>query len=166
MEVEAFKKAKKTPLIIVLDNVRSMLNVGSTFRTSDAFRIEKILLVGITAKPPHREINKSALGATESVDWEYFETVSESMDYLKNSGCEILSVEQAEGSTPLETFQPENNQKYALVFGNEVTGVSEEFINNSDLCLEIPQFGTKHSLNVSVSVGVAIWEIFNKIPRL
>ncbi len=159
LTVEAFKKKEKFPVEIVLDNIRSLNNVGSFFRTADALGIGKIYLCGITPHPPHREITKSALGAELSVDWETHQNTAELIRMLKNSGSEILSVEQAEGSISLHEFVPESGKKYILVFGNEVEGVSDEVISESDHCLEIPQFGTKHSLNVSVSGGIAMWEI-------
>ncbi|WP_340153579.1 RNA methyltransferase [uncultured Marivirga sp.] len=157
LEVDEFKKVKKNPIVLVLDNVRSMNNVGSAFRTGDAFLIEKIYLCGITAQPPHREINKTALGATETVEWEHFESTLEAIEKLKKDGYKILSVEQAENSLSLEKFTPEPHEKYAYVFGNEVYGVEQEVVDQSDHCLEIPQFGTKHSLNISVSIGVVLW---------
>lgn len=157
LNVEQFKSADKIPVILILDDIRSMHNVGSAFRTADAFRIEKIYLCGITAQPPHREINKSALGATESVDWEYRESVLDLVKELKKDYL-ITAVEQVDESVRLDQFQPEEGKKYALVFGNEVFGVNDEVVDQSDLCLEIPQFGTKHSLNVSVSIGVVLWD--------
>ncbi len=157
LALEEIKDVKKNPIVIVLDNVRSMNNVGSAFRTGDAFLVEKIFLCGITAQPPHREINKTALGATESVEWEYSSTTSETVQKLKAEGFVIMSVEQAEDSLSLEKFTPEPGKKYAFIFGNEVYGVEQEVVNASDNCLEIPQFGTKHSLNISVSIGVVMW---------
>ncbi len=157
LNVEEFKSANKIPVILILDDIRSMHNVGSAFRTADAFRIEKIYLCGITAQPPHREINKSALGATESVNWEYRESVVDLVKELKKDYL-IAAVEQVDKSVRLDQFQPEEGKKYALVFGNEVFGVNDEVVDQSDLCLEIPQFGTKHSLNVSVSIGVVLWD--------
>ena len=148
---------------MVLDNIRSMHNVGSAFRTADAFAIEAIYLCGITAQPPHREIHKTALGATDSVEWKYFETTSEACKSLKASGYKIAAVEQADKSTSLETFQPQADEKLALVFGNEVFGVEEGIVKSADICLEIPQFGTKHSINVSVSMGVVLWDILSKL---
>jgi 23S rRNA (guanosine2251-2'-O)-methyltransferase len=162
LSVEEMAKADKNPFVIVLDNIRSMHNVGSTFRTADAFLCEKVLLCGITAKPPHREIHKTALGATESVDWEYHEDAIEAIDNLKAEGYKIISVEQAEGSTSLEKFIFESNEKLALIFGNEVKGVSQALVEKSDEVIEIPQFGTKHSINVSVSIGVVIWDLISK----
>lgn len=161
--VDEFKQTKKTPLIVVLDNIRSLNNVGSVFRTSDAFLIEKIYLCGITATPPNKEIHKTALGATESVDWEYVEDTLTLIKRLKDEKIKVLSIEQAENSTMLNEFQPEENQKYAIVMGNEVKGVQQEVINISDVCIEIPQLGTKHSLNISVTCGVVIWDLFNKL---
>lgn len=161
LSIEGFKLADKIPISLVLDDIRSMNNVGSAFRTGDAFRIEKIYLCGITAQPPHREIHKTALGATESVDWEYSEDIEDLVKKLSTDHS-IVSIEQAEGSTSLEEFQPDTAKKYAFVFGNEVFGVKEEIVQQSDLCLEIPQFGTKHSLNISVSIGVVVWDYFLK----
>jgi tRNA G18 (ribose-2'-O)-methylase SpoU len=146
----------------VLDNVRSLNNVGSVFRTADAFGLEAVYLCGITAQPPHRDITKTALGATESVEWKHFEHPGEALKQLKEAGCTILALEQAHGSESLENFQFAEGAKYALVIGHEVKGVGEELVEMADNCLEIPQFGTKHSLNVSVSTGIAVWEIFKK----
>ncbi|CAM1345777.1 RNA methyltransferase [Tenacibaculum crassostreae] len=161
--VEEFKQTDKTPIIVVLDNIRSLNNVGSVFRTSDAFLIEKIYLCGITATPPNKEIHKTALGATESVDWEYVADTIELVKKLQTDNVKVLSIEQAENSTMLNTFTPEINQKYAVVFGNEVKGVQQEVVSTSDICIEIPQLGTKHSLNISVSCGVVLWDLFSKI---
>jgi len=158
-----FKSVKKIPLIIVLDNIRSLNNIGSVFRTSDAFLIEKIYLCGITAKPPHKDIHKTALGATNSVDWEYAENTVELIERLKESSIKIISIEQAENSVSLKDFQPKKNNTYAIVFGNEVKGVSQEVVSMSEEVIEIPQYGTKHSLNISVSAGVVIWDLFVKI---
>lgn len=157
LEIDEFKKVKKNPVVLVLDNVRSMNNVGSAFRTGDAFLIEKIYLCGITAQPPHREINKTALGATDTVEWKHFENTLDAVEDLKKDGYKIMSVEQAENSLSLEKFTPEPHEKYAYIFGNEVYGVEQEVVDKSDHCLEIPQFGTKHSLNISVSIGVVLW---------
>lgn len=165
ISVDEFKATKKTPLIVVLDNVRSLNNIGSVFRTSDAFLIEKIYLCGISATPPNKEIHKTALGATESVDWEYAEETIDVVNNLKTKNVRVLAIEQAENSTKLDVFQPEKNQKYAVVMGNEVKGVQQEVVNASDLCIEIPQFGTKHSLNISVTTGVVLWDLFCKITR-
>lgn len=160
-----FKKAKKTPIIVILDNVRSLNNIGSIFRTADAFLIEKIYLCGITAKPPHKDIQKTALGATDTVDWKYEEEILSVMDKLKAEGTKIYSVEQAENATFLNDFQPEENVKYALVFGNEVKGVQQKVVSASDGVLEIPQLGSKHSLNISVSAGVVLWDVFSKMKQ-
>lgn len=157
-----FKAQKKVPLVLVLDNIRSGLNVGSAFRTADAFALEKIYLCGITAQPPHREILKTAIGATQSVVWEYHSTTSELIDTLKSQGFKVVAVEQAEGSTMLQDFQA-REEPIALVFGNEVKGVSEAVMEKVDSCIEVPQFGTKHSLNISVCVGVVVWELFRQI---
>lgn len=161
--VDAFKEVAKTPLIVVLDNIRSLNNVGSVFRTSDAFLVEKIYLCGITATPPNKEIHKTALGATESVAWEYVNDTLELVEKLKEDNVKVLSIEQAENSTMLNDFTPEENQKYAIVMGNEVKGVQQEVVTASDVCIEIPQLGTKHSLNISVSCGVVLWDLFNKL---
>ena len=163
ISVDAFKDVAKTPLIVVLDNIRSLNNVGSVFRTSDAFLIEKIYLCGITATPPNKEIHKTALGATESVAWEYVNDTLELVEKLKAENVKVLSIEQAENSTMLNEFIPEENQKYAIVMGNEVKGVQQEVVSASDTCIEIPQLGTKHSLNISVSCGVVLWDLFNKL---
>ena len=162
ISVDQFKDAEKAPFVLVLDNVRSQHNIGSAFRTCDAFRLEKICLCGITATPPTPEIHKAALGAEFSVDWEHFDTAVEAVRKLRESGYVIVSVEQAEGSTMLQDFIPAPDKRYALVFGNEVKGVAQEVVDASDLCLEIPQFGTKHSLNVSVSIGVVLWNLIVK----
>ncbi|WP_067147082.1 RNA methyltransferase [Pseudotamlana agarivorans] len=166
LSVEDFKEAKKTPIIIILDNIRSLNNIGSVFRTSDAFLIEKIYLCGITAKPPHKDIHKTALGSTETVAWEYVENTIDLIEKLKVEGIKIASIEQAENATMLNDFTVETNTKYALVFGNEVKGVSQEVVSASDAIIEIPQFGTKHSLNISVSCGVVVWDIFSKLKAL
>ena len=163
ISVDEFKEVVKTPLIIILDNIRSLNNVGSVFRTSDAFLIEKIYLCGITATPPNKEIHKTALGATESVEWEYVKDTFELVEKLKSEKVKVLSIEQAENSTMLNDFIPEENQKYAVVMGNEVKGVQQEVVSASDYCIEIPQLGTKHSLNISVSCGVVLWDLFNKL---
>lgn len=163
LSVEDFKSTKKTPLIVVLDNIRSLNNIGSVFRTSDAFLIEKIYLCGITAIPPHKDIHKTALGSTETVEWEYVENTLDLIKKLKSENVIVASIEQAENAVMLNDFNPQSNQKYALVFGNEVKGVSQQVVSASDLILEIPQFGTKHSLNISVSCGVVLWEVFCKM---
>lgn len=159
---EEFKKQEKFPIIVVLDEIRSLSNVGSFFRTCDAFNVEKIYLCGITAEPPHREIQKTALGATETVEWESCESTLELVRSLKEEGVKICSVEQAEKTTLLEDVADLPDEKYALVFGNEVNGVDQEVIDISDFVIEIPQFGTKHSLNVSVCAGIVIWEFAKK----
>jgi len=161
--VEEFRGSEKLPVTIVLDNVRSMNNVGSAFRTSDAFRLEKIWLTGITATPPHREIEKSALGATASVAWEYAEKTADALKALKQQGYQIIVVEQTTKSTLLQEFHPEKGQKYCLVFGHEVHGVSDEAIALADVALEIPQEGTKHSLNIAVCLGIVTWEFFRQL---
>jgi 23S rRNA (guanosine2251-2'-O)-methyltransferase len=161
--VAAFKAVQKTPIIVILDNIRSLNNIGSVFRTSDAFLIEKIYLCGICATPPNKEIHKTALGATASVSWEYVEDTLTLVEKLKAEDVKILAIEQAENSTKLNTFFPEKNEKYAIVMGNEVKGVQQEVVNASDVCLEIPQLGTKHSLNISVTTGVVIWDLFQKM---
>ena len=160
---EAFAEAKKTPLIIVLDDIRSLHNIGSVFRTSDAFLIEKIYLCGITAVPPNKEIHKTALGATDTVTWEYAANINEVLHLLKSEKIKVFAVEQTENAIMLDNFQPETHLKHALIFGNEVKGVSQEAINLSDGVIEIPQLGSKHSLNISVSVGIVIWDLFQKI---
>ena len=162
INVEEFKAVDKTPIIIVLDNIRSLNNIGSVFRTSDAFLIEAVYLCGITAQPPHRDIQKTALGATESVDWKYFATTLDAIQELKASDYEIASIEQAENSTMLNEYNP-TSERIAIVFGNEVKGVEQEIIDQSDVVIEIPQHGTKHSLNISVSCGVVVWDLFNKL---
>jgi len=166
LSVKDFKEVEKTPLIIVLDNIRSLNNIGSVFRTSDAFLIEKIYLCGITATPPHKDIHKTALGSTETVSWEYVENTLELVEKLKKKHIQIVSIEQAENATMLNEFKPQQNTKYALVFGNEVKGVAQNVVSNSDVVLEIPQFGTKHSLNISVSCGVVVWDLFCKLETL
>jgi tRNA G18 (ribose-2'-O)-methylase SpoU len=157
--VEQFRKSEKSPIVIVLDNVRSQSNVGSIFRTADAFIAEAIYLCGITAKPPHREIQKTALGATESVAWKYFAETSDAVRELKDKGYKIIGIEQVEGSVELQDIQVEKGVKYALVFGHEVNGVDQDVLNFCDLCVEIPQFGTKHSFNIAISVGIVLWEL-------
>lgn len=161
--VEEFKASEKTPLIIILDNIRSLNNIGSVFRTADAFLIEKIYLCGITAIPPHKDIQKTALGATDTVDWEHQKDTLQLVQDLKTQHIKILSIEQAENATMLNDFNPEPNQKYAIIFGNEVKGVQQQVVSESDTVIEIPQYGSKHSLNISVSAGVVIWDLFNKL---
>ncbi len=163
LSVEEFKNIDKNNFIVILDNIRSMMNVGSAFRICDAFNAEKIYLVGITGTPPHREIQKTALGATETVAWEYVENILVLIEKLKQQNYEILAVEQTDNSVFLPQFKPTSDQKYAFIFGNEVEGVSTEAIKEVSNCLEIPQFGTKHSLNVSVSIGIVIWDYLTKI---
>jgi tRNA G18 (ribose-2'-O)-methylase SpoU len=163
LSISEFKKTKKIPCVVVLDNVRSLNNVGSVFRTSDAFLVEKIYLCGITATPPHREIEKSALGATRSVEWEYFDKTVDAIRQLKDEGRTIYSIEQVDESIRLQELSFDADEKTAVVFGHEINGVSEEVIRLSDHCIEIEQFGTKHSLNISVCAGIVIWEIFNKL---
>ncbi|MDY6800596.1 MAG: RNA methyltransferase [Bacteroidota bacterium] len=163
LNIEEFKNAPKTPIIVILDNIRSLNNIGSVFRTSDAFLIEKIILCGITAKPPHKDIQKTALGATESVDWEYIEETSEAIKRLKKSGFTMVSIEQTENAIELQNFTIKAEKKYAVIFGNEVKGVQQEVVNLSDYCIEIPQFGTKHSFNISVSAGIVLWEFFKNL---
>lgn len=163
LSVSEFREAAKIPICVVLDNIRSLHNVGSAFRTADAFRVEKIILGGITGTPPHREIQKTALGATESVVWEYFEHPVEAVRKLKTQGYKIIIVEQTSESIPLHTFDASSTDLICLVFGNEVNGVSDEIVAEGDIALEIPQIGTKHSLNVSVCLGIVVWELFKKM---
>lgn len=161
--IEEFKSLKKLPICIVLDNIRSANNIGSVFRTSDAFLVNEILLCGITATPPNKDIHKTALGSTESVDWQYFKTTHEAITYLKDNDYHIISIEQAEDSVKLSSFEIDHSKKYALILGNEVKGVAQEVVNESDTCIEIEQYGTKHSLNISVCAGIVIWEFFRKL---
>ena len=161
--VQVFKAVPKTPLIVVLDNIRSLNNIGSVFRTSDAFLIEKIYLCGISATPPNKDIHKTALGATESVAWEYVEDTLVLVEKLKKENINVLAIEQVENSTKLNSFFPDKNQKYAIVMGNEVKGVQETVVNAADLCIEIPQLGTKHSLNISVTTWIVLWDLFQKL---
>lgn len=165
VSIVEFKKQKKLPLTIVLDNVRSMHNVGSIFRTSDAFAIEKIVLCGITGQPPHREIEKTALGATQSVEWIHFDTTLEAIASLRANGHTIIALEQANNSISLDQYNPLADKSYALIFGNEVNGVSEEVMANIDACIEIPQFGTKHSFNIVVSAGIVLWDFYVKLCK-
>lgn len=160
--IEEFRKTEKAPYIIVLDNVRSQSNVGSIFRTADAFLTEAIYLCGITSQPPHREIQKTALGATESVTWKYFPETSDALNELREKGYRLIAVEQAEGSVALQNLHLESDRKYAFVFGHEVNGVDQDIVNSCDLCVEIPQFGTKHSFNIAISVGIVLWEVNKK----
>lgn len=160
---EAFKEAKKIPLVVVLDHVRSLNNIGSVFRTSDAFRVASICLCGITACPPHPEIHKTALGAEDTVDWTYYKNTLEAVDNLRKEGYTICSVEQAEGSIMLDKLRLDKGKKYAVILGNEVKGVQQPVVDKSDICIEIPQYGTKHSLNVSVTAGIVIWDLFRQL---
>lgn len=160
ISVEEFQQAEKTPLVVVLDNVRSMYNIGSVFRTADAFRIDEVVLCGITATPPSNEIHKTALGAEESVAWRYFKETTDAVAYLKENGFTLCAIEQCEGSVMLNDFQKDPEKKYAVFLGNEVKGVQQTVIDQCDVCIEIPQFGTKHSMNVSVTAGIVMWEMF------
>jgi len=160
--LDQFRKSEKSPFIIVLDNVRSQSNVGSIFRTADAFLTEAIYLCGITARPPHREIQKTALGATESVAWKYFSETGEAILELKEKGYKIIGIEQAEGSVELQDMQVQAGVKYALIFGHEVNGVDQKVLDHCDFCIEIPQFGTKHSFNIAISTGIVLWELNKK----
>lgn len=166
ISAEEFKKAEKLPLVVILDNVRSLHNIGSVFRTSDAFRVECIYLCGITATPPHPEMHKTALGAEFTVDWKYVNNAVEAVDNLRREGYVVFSVEQAENSIMLEDMRLEQGKRYAVVLGNEVKGVQQEVIDHSDGCIEIPQYGTKHSLNVSVTAGIVIWDLFKQLKIL
>ncbi len=168
MSVEEFKTSDKMPLVVVMDDVRSMYNVGSVFRTSDAFRVSAIYLCGITATPPHAEIHKTALGAEDSVVWNYFKTTQEAVEQLKANGWKVFAVEQAEGSTMLQNLDNiiNNDEKYAIIMGNEVKGVKQDVVDMCDGCIEIPQFGTKHSLNVSTTAGIVIWEFAKRLIKL
>lgn len=163
ISTEEFKEAEKMPLVVVLDNIRSLHNIGSVFRTSDAFRIACIYLCGITAVPPHPEMHKTALGAEFTVDWKYVDNAVETVDNLRQAGYTVYAVEQAEGSVMLDQLALDRTRKYAVVLGNEVKGVRQEVIDHCDGCIEIPQYGTKHSLNVSVTAGIVIWDLFNKL---
>ncbi|MDR1347452.1 MAG: RNA methyltransferase [Prevotellaceae bacterium] len=166
LSIEEFKLSPKLPVIVVLDNVRSQHNIGAAFRTGDAFRIESIFLCGISSTPPNAEIHKSALGAEDSVDWQYFANTIDAINFLKQNEYKIVSIEQAENSVMLNHFSPDKNERYAFVFGNEVRGVSQSIVDTSDLCIEIPQSGTKHSLNISVSVGVVLWEFYKNLNSI
>jgi 23S rRNA (guanosine2251-2'-O)-methyltransferase len=166
LSVERFQSSTKTPLIIVLDNVRSLNNIGSIFRTADAFLIEAIYLCGITACPPHKDIQKTALGATESVKWVYFENTLLALENLKEKGVKVMAIEQVEGSVLLNQFFPESGKSYAVVFGHEVFGVEQAVVNACDFCIEIPQFGTKHSLNIAVTAGIVVWDLFLKLREM
>jgi len=163
LTISQFKESEKVPVVIVLDNIRSQHNIGSIFRTADAFRIQCIHLCGITATPPNREIQKTALGATESVEWKYFPSTLDSINELKNAGYEIIAIEQAEGSINIKEFESSKYKKIGIIFGNEINGVDDSIMEIIDQCIEIPQYGTKHSLNVSVAAGITIWEICYKL---
>ncbi len=163
--VEEFKKSDKISIIVVLDNIRSLNNIGSVFRTSDALPVEKIVLCGISGTPPHNEIHKTALGAEESVEWEYFEKTVDAVIKLKNDGYKVISLEQTSDSIDLMKYQPVKSIRYALVFGNELRGVEQNVVNISDECIEIPQFGTKHSFNIAVSAGIVLWDFYTKLSR-
>lgn len=163
--VAEFKAADKTPLVVVMDNVRSMHNVGSVFRTADAFLLQGIVLCGYTPVPPHRDIQKTALGATDSVEWQYFPTTVEAVEALRAEGFAIIAIEQAASSIMLNNFQPEAGKPLALVFGNEVSGVDAAVMQLADGCIEIPQLGMKHSLNISVSTGIVIWDLYCKLTK-
>lgn len=160
--ISEFKETIKAPISIILDNIRSLNNVGSIFRTADAFLVESIYLCGITATPPHREIQKTALGATDSVNWEYYKETYEAVENLRSKGYTIIAIEQVEGSISLLDYTPEKTKKYAFIFGHEVRGVEQSIVDISDMALEIPQFGTKHSFNISVSAGIILWDHFVK----
>jgi 23S rRNA (guanosine2251-2'-O)-methyltransferase len=163
VSVAEFKAGEKLPVVVVLDNVRSMHNIGSIFRTADGFAVEQLFLCGITAQPPHREIEKTALGATQSITWKYFTDTLQAVEHLRSEGYQILAIEQAENSIMLNEFTPIRREKYALVFGNEVNGVSDKVMQNIDACIEIPQFGTKHSFNIVISAGIVLWDLFSKM---
>lgn len=163
LSAEEFKRASKAPVVVVLDNVRSLNNIGSVFRTADAFRVEKICLCGITARPPHKDIRKTALGSTDSVVWAYFEKTPDAVRALQNDNYKVFAIEQVDKSIPLNEFYPENINRIAFVFGNEVRGVEEEVVKIADGCIEIPQFGTKHSFNIVISAGIVLWDIFQKM---
>jgi len=163
ISVSEFKQQTKLAVTVVLDNVRSLHNVGSIFRTADGFAVEKIILCGITGRPPHRDIEKTALGATQSLDWMYMENTKEAILQLKQEDKTIIAIEQAEGSTMLHQFQPAPETSYALVFGNEVNGVSQGVMDEADACIEIPQFGTKHSFNIVISAGIVLWDFYSKL---
>ena len=166
INADEYKTADKTPIIIILDNIRSLNNIGSVFRTADAFLVKKIYLCGITAQPPHKDIQKTALGATDSVEWEYAENTLDVIEKLNNEGVFVASIEQAELAVNLDDFSVQKEMTYAIIFGNEVKGVQQKVVSASDVVIEIPQFGTKHSLNISVSVGVVVWDLFVKLKTV
>ncbi|MDQ8006175.1 MAG: RNA methyltransferase [Pedobacter sp.] len=163
VDIEGFKAQEKLPVVIMLDNVRSMHNVGSVFRTADGFAVEKVVLCGITAQPPHREIEKTALGATQSVEWEHIDDTLVAIEKYRQLGYQIIAIEQAQNSVMLNVNQPTLDEKYVLIFGNEVNGVSDEAMQQIDKCIEIPQFGTKHSFNIVISAGIVLWDFFAKM---
>ena len=163
ISIEEFKKSKKIAITILLENIRSAHNTGSIFRTADSFLINEIILCGISAQPPNKDIRKTALGSSESVEWRYEKNIDKAIEKLKNEGNKIISIEQTTNSISLENFKPQKNDKYAIIFGNEVNGIEQRTINLSDMVIEIPQFGTKHSLNISVAAGIIIWDLFSKI---
>ncbi len=165
VSVDDFKAQQKLPVVVILDNVRSLHNVGSAFRTADGFAVEALFLCGITAQPPHREIEKTALGATNSINWKYFEHTKDAVDFLKKQHYTIIAIEQAENSISLTDYQPQKDQKFALIFGNEVNGVDEEIMKKIDHCIEIPQFGTKHSFNIVISTGIVLWDFYTKLNK-
>jgi len=165
INVDEFKKTEKMPLIVILDDIRSLNNIGSVFRTSDAFLVQEIFLCGITAQPPHREIHKTALGATESVNWTYFEDIKDAIRKAHELNFKIYAIEQTDDSIPFDQFQVQKNSKIAVIFGNEVKGVSESILSEIDGSIEIPQYGTKHSLNISVCAGIVIWDLFKKLTK-
>lgn len=162
LSIDAFKSTDKTPFVVVLDNIRSLNNIGSIFRTSDAMLIEAIYLCGFTATPPHKDIHKTALGSTDSVEWKYFETTLEALEELRGRNFKIYAIEQAEGSISLPDFSVNPDESYALIFGNEVKGVDQQIVDQCNGCIEIPQFGTKHSFNISISAGIVLWDLFKK----
>ena len=166
LSIEDFQKSEKNPVVVVLDNIRSMNNIGSAFRTCDAFRVQQLYLCGITATPPHREIQKTALDATESVDWKYFSSTLDAILELRRSGYHIIALEHTNSSRPIQEYEIPEESKIALIFGNEVEGVNEEVLALADACLEIPQFGTKHSINVAVAVGITLWEVLRKMKKV
>ena len=165
MSTQEFKQSPKTPITVVLDHIRSLYNVGSIFRTADAMRLSQVILCGITATPPHPEIHKTALGAEDTVDCTYYKHTSQAIEHLRTQGYTIISIEQCTDSIKLNQFHPNKKEKYAIILGNEVKGVQQEIIDKSDLCIEIPQFGTKHSMNVSVTAGMVIWDLVSKIMQ-